>query len=866
MPFETTPEDLSMPTLSGCPLCDRQSLLIYPVRYAIACPRGASKAPALTGHFRIDERAPQSVSTAKYTLRALRAGYLYTYDEKRKLLRAYMVIDNGMLWRFPPGIAPPAGDAPERFIEQACPASDTAYESYGRCVDVLHTPGSDEATRLWIGWSNVRWTRELVFKKIESEAWRKQHMQCIDIPAMLAGNACDTGEFQASHRQIAHFAMDDQAMTEAFSFSNQPVKYETLARRSQVAKRIGDAMAESPNKKGFVVAVNDPVGITNDLAELTVPSLHNGFDEQIYWKSISARLLERAEAGIRANARATAGLTYGVSKAIAEANAVNTKIGRPVSADAMGAFHVLRRWIKTGSLEKAVKEETKKASDIPATQEDAANEAWEEASTRVGADGKRVSVIDTEALKRFPQEYQQALDAFRPTWEALVQAHADWLKSLLLAEWMAGNHDVKDLRSGYAYSESCAQAIGAAAGTEACKKVLDDWLNGQASDIRNLYARALMFNHEQLMKAADAHVHASDIPYENFLNIYKLAFDQIKDLSHADNLRDRLVITTANQVVDVLTKAARSSAVGFITIRLAMQAGVRIKRSAASKLAIRDWTLEQVKTLGVKLDGDRTSQRAAATQIGKQVLRTAPATDMNIIAYEMDVDALVKNGKLEAGAIKAIRVPGVDAAKRWLGSSTDFNLGIVTMIFQLATLRFATKEWEGRDQFNHDEAELKLAAAVVSILGTVIETASITIIKAPAHPLSTFIMKQWAGAGEWAGTGIRLGRGLGTLGGLLLAGHDFFENLPAAIDNNDNHLKKLYFASGILGTYISVAPFFNVPLFWPALIASILVAIAIASYKSSAIKTWISHCKFSNIDQYQSLTDELKSFNFLIGG
>ncbi|WP_244128169.1 T6SS effector BTH_I2691 family protein [Burkholderia gladioli] len=717
MPFETTPEDLSMPTLSGCPLCDRQSLLIYPVRYAIACPRGAPKAPALTGHFRIDERAPQSVSTAKYTLRALRAGYLYTYDEKRKLLRAYMVIENGMLWRFPPGIAPPAGDAPERFIEQACPASDTAYESYGRCVDVLHTPGSDEATRLWIGWSNVRWTRELVFKKIESEA-----------------------------------------------------------------------------------------------------------------------------------------------------NAVNTKIGRPVSADAMGAFHVLRRWIKTGSLEKAVKEETKKASDIPATQEDAANEAWEEASTRVGADGKRVSVIDTEALKRFPQEYQQALDAFRPTWEALVQAHADWLKSLLLAEWMAGNHDVKDLRSGYAYSESCAQAIGAAAGTEACKKVLDDWLNGQTSDIRNLYARALMFNHEQLMKAADAHVHASDIPYENFLNIYKLAFDQIKDLSKADNLRDRLVITTANQVVDVLTKAARNSAVGFITIRLAMQSGVRIKRSEASKLAIRDWTLEQVKTLGVKLDGDRTSQRAAATQVGKQVLRAAPAMDMNIVAYEMDVDTLVKNGKLEAGAIKAIRVPGVDATKRWLGSSTDFNLGIVTMIFQLATLHFATKEWEGRDQFNHDEAELKLAAAVVSILGTVIETASITIIKAPAHPLSTFIMKQWAGASEWAGTGIRLGRGLGTLGGLIFAGQDLMINVPESYRNEDHILTSLYSASGVFGSYIAAAPLFNLPFFWPVLVASILSTLSIALYKASAIKDWLSRCKLSKGEHYRSLDDEIKAFNSAIGG
>ncbi|BCQ57044.1 T6SS effector BTH_I2691 family protein [Burkholderia gladioli] len=854
-----------MPARKACPMCDRQSLLIHPVRYAIACPRGADKAPPLSGNFRIDERAPQSVASARYTLRALRGGYLYTYDEKRKNLRAYMVLDNGILWRFPADTQPPPGDTPDRFIRQICPTSDEAYDSYGRCVDVLHTPGSDEATKLWIGWSNVRWTRRIVYDKVESEAWRMQHMQCIDIPAMLAGDAGDTGEFQASHRQIAHFAMDDQAMTEAFSFSNQPVQYETRIGRSHAAKRIGDAMAESPNKKGFVVAVNDPVGITNDLAELTVPSLHNGFDEQIYWKSISAQLLERAEAGIRANARATAGLTYGVSKAIAEANAVNTKIGRPVSADAMGAFHVLRRWIKTGSLEKAVKEETKKASDIPATQEDAANEAWEEASTRVGADGKRVSVIDTEALKHFPQEYQQALDAFRPAWEALVQAHADWLKSLLLAEWMAGNHDVKDLRSGYAYSESCAQAIGAAVGTEACKKVLDDWLNGQASDIRNLYARALMFNHEALMKAADAHVHASDIPYENFLNIYKLAFDQIKDLGNAANLRDRLVVTTANQVVNVLTKAAHGSAVGFITIRLAMQSGVRIKRSAASKLAMRDWTLEQVKMLGVKLDGDRTSQRAAATQVGKQVLRMAPTTDMNIVAYEMDVDTLVKNGKLEAGAIKAIRVPGVDATKRWLGSSKDFNLGIVTMIFQLVTLRFATKEWEGRDQFNHDEVELKLAAAVVSILGTVVETASATIAKAPAHPLSTFMMKQWARAGERAAIGIRIGQGLSALAGFMLGIHDIIKNSPQAYENREYKLSSLYLASGALGIYISAAPIFNIPFFWPALVSSILIATAISTHKSSAVKNWISRCKFSKFEKYRSLENELEAFNFTIG-
>lgn len=853
-------------TTKGCPLCDRQSLLIYPVRYAIACPRGAAKAPGLSGNFKIDGRAPQSVATAKYTLRALRQGYLYTYDEKRKRLSAYMILDDGSLWRFPPDTTPPPGDAKGALTQSCISAGETDFESLGRCVSVEHTPGSDEATHLWIGWSNVRWTKDLVHNKIGDVAWRKQHMQCIDIPAMLGGGAADTGEFHAAREQVAHFTMDERAMKEAFGFSNRGPKDEIRLRQRNVAKRIGDAMAQSPLKKGFIVAVNDPVGITNDLAELTIPNMNNGFDEQLYWKWTSAQLLERAEAGIRGNAKALTGLTYGVSKTIADANVANMAAGAPIAPDAVGFFHVMRSWIKTGSLDQAMKDEDRKTNNIPATQEEASNEAWEDASTKVGPDGKRTSVLDEDALRRFPQEYQQALDAFKPKWLPLVQAHADWLKSRLLAEWMAGVHDPQDLRSGYAYSESCAQAIGSAAGTDPCKKLLDEWLNGQASNIGNLYARALMFNQDTLIKAADAQVHGSDIQYENFLNLYKEAFKKIENLGNAANLRDRLIVTTANHIVGVLTKGARGAALGFVTIRLAMQAGVRLKPEQVSKLAIRDWALQQARELGVKLDGDRTEQRSAATLVGKQVIRAAPPSDPNVVAYEMDTEALVRDGKLEASAIKAVRVPGVDAAKKWLGSATEFNLGVVTVIFQMATLTFAAKDWAGSDQFSHGETSLKAVGAVVSVLGTVIETASETVAKAPAHPLSAYIMKQWAGASEWAEVGAKIGRGLGAIAGVVLAGYDLLKNAPEAYVNKETNLWLLYNLSGGLGIYVAVAAFFSLPLFWPALMFSILVGIAIAVFKSSALKDWVSHCKFSKGEHYDSLESELKAFSAAAGG
>lgn len=863
---------------ASCPLCDRKSLLFYPVRYAVACPRGAGKAPGLSGHFKIDSRAPQSVATAKYTLRALRPGYLYTYDERRRRLRAYTVLEDGIMWSFPPGSTPPPADA-EGLMTQGCSrAGDLSFETLGRCVDIEYTPGCDNPTGMnfWVGWSNVRWTKDLVFNKVHDASWRKQHMQCIEIAKVLADAADDAASFEVAYQQIAHFAMNEQAMKDAFGFSNRDPKSEITQGKRKLPPRIIDAMHATPNKRGFILAVNDPVGIANDLSELTVPSLNTGFNEEMYWKATSAQLLQQAQMGLRARAREGTRSSYAVSEMVQQVNS-NPGFMAPgaggQTADLGQLVRLAKGLFKTGSLTKAMEEDNRRAADVPAAMKEAEDDAWVDASTKIDEHGKRVPALDLDALKRFPEEYKKALDAFHPTWQKLTQAHADWLNSKLLSDWLTGITDPQDLSSGYAYSESCAQAIGSSAGTEACTKVMNDWLTqANVSDTRNLLSRALLFSQDSLMNDAAPKIHGSDIQYESFMNIYKGSAQKFEN-NHGDvSLRDRLMLTVGNVIVAALAQTGESAAKRLVMIRLHLQAGVSINPKTVSANQLSKWMIKQAEELGVDLEGSKNQQRRAAGVLAHKTLSAANAPDSKVIALQMDVDALQRAGKLEEGVIQEVGIPGAKTLQRWLGSSApaDFNLGVVTAIIQMATLTFAWKDWAGSDQFSNDENGKKFWACIASIGGNVVETISGTVkaaMEGEAHPLSSFLLKQWAGAGRFTKYGVYGGRLMGSIAGAILAWGDLAKNAPEAFRNKEVGLGWLYGASGALGLYVA---FFSitgsVPLFWPIFIVSILVAIGIATLKASELSDWVKRCKFSVGEHYSTFDDELKAFNSAIGG
>ena len=475
--------------MSACQICARKGILIYPVRYAIACPAGAAGVPGLSGNFKI-ENAPAEIGKVKYTLRAMRAGYMYAYDEKRKRLRGYMIMPHGILWNFPIEYLPP----PARSVP-INPCSNPAELTFGRCIDIVHAAG-DMATNLWVGWSNVAWTPALI-KKVEDGKWRKNHMQCIDVAAMVAGTAGHTAEFAKHHKEVAHFSLDKAAMTKAFGFSNTPTGFEV--NQHVLGDSIAATMAaHAPYNKGFIVALNDPVGITNDLSELTVPSTDAGFDQDIARGKMVYDVLQATEAKIRAGARQDIALDDN----IAEAYAASPESG----GDIYNGSKTLWKMIKAGGVgkyEEKEKADKKKYGETQAGRMQAEEDhAWEEViseeeekTSKTGVKTKeRKILLDEVRRKAFPEVYAQAIKQFEPEYNKLVQSHVAWLVSTQLARWMEGVHDATDIRSGYAYSESVLQCVGKAVASKPCSEQLLKWMAGGVSkETSNLYGRALMF-------------------------------------------------------------------------------------------------------------------------------------------------------------------------------------------------------------------------------------------------------------------------------------------------------------------------------------------------------------------------------------
>lgn len=830
----------------ACSYCGRKGILIYPVRYAVACPNGQDEVPGLLGNFKI-QGAPVDVAPAKYVLRALRTGYLYTYEEQRKRLKSYIVLPNGALWEFPVEYIPTAD--PDR-MSFCCVDRISIALSY--CIDIEPTT-SQIAGNIWFGWSNVLWTKSTL-ENISDANWRRKHMQCVDSQAMIAGTAPHSAKFSEKATDIPHFNKENRALEKAFDFSNMP-----SSREVELLGKFDDiksVLEERCPYGGFIVALNDPVGIVNDLSELTCPTHHAGFDENVYRGQICAQLIHSVEKAVRSEAK-----TSTEGKILLERAAeINPEVAQG------SAMWEIWRIIKAGGLSRYTEQNKVDAKKYGETKEGrilaAQDRAWKELTTN--EEGK--PILDLKSLMSLPEQYLQAIRKYEPVGLKLAELHSAWLTSIQLSDWMEGTHDQADIRSGYAFRESLAQCIGKAIATERCQRTLENWMStGKLSDTKNLYARALLFNYKEIVDAAEMEIRGSDFKPKYLLSIYKGALGRLGKAG-SERLVDSLTLTTANVLARALGQGSNRIMRNLVIASLTLQARVFVKPSSLTKNDLAKWIISAARVHGVEMDHNRSITRSSARKEAKRALPRYPAAPV-VCAFELDIKSLEEKRLIQPGSLKVIGIPGHALTKQWLGSSSDFNVGVVGVILQISALYFANEDRKRGDEFDMFKLNSKVATATVSLCATIAETVYSTLEKCDKHPLSKSIFDHWALSGKAIKRHLRYAKGLGAIAGVINAGFDMASGVDAYAEG-DWWLGTAYVASSVLSGSLAIAGFLlGSAIFWPLFAVTLVLGILVGILRPEPLKTWIKRCYFSvpsslgELKKYTSLDEELKAFN-----
>ena len=194
------------PTLcqNPCETCAKEGLPILLTRYALM-PKEIN-APKLTG--KLDSADLKKVplgSGAHYGLRLLRSGYVYVFDEKRTLWDEYFVTADSCLSKMPPRI--------RALKVQPKPATEfrCARNGVAPLAGVITVRNAKHAGNIWIAFSDVEWTDQVLLDHMKSEH-RRKHMKCVVVSGGKVAPQADTAPLEQLEQVLPEFkqGMSDQ--------------------------------------------------------------------------------------------------------------------------------------------------------------------------------------------------------------------------------------------------------------------------------------------------------------------------------------------------------------------------------------------------------------------------------------------------------------------------------------------------------------------------------------------------------------------------------------------------------------------------------------------------------------------------------
>lgn len=871
-----------------CPNCIQFGLPILPLRYAVARNDEtiSTKAPPLSAPFGAgveDIELPKSV--ARYTLRLLRAGYLYVFNEVRGEWKAYEVSEHSELMEFdirdksPP---PNTGEGEPRIV-----CSRHGGVPLAKCVII---PDAAEAGAVWLAFTDTAWTAE-VFDRHRQQSYRARHMRRIDVGAWVA----DAGSVTQPHldsltavsTRVSDYHLgsatsddpDEVVVTRHRAFLHSLHDLCPLAHEAETLLADTERAGEQWGYPPAMVALGDPVGVTMDLASLTGSTLQGFLSAQI-----EARPLAVSTA-------------IGNLRNMIHEDAENRQIYRserearqmldPGFGGGPGASGARAGMALAEALNPALAERRAEAF-----------ERWRNPSAaqlaQARADGwrKYERKLDNARLTAWEQGWNARVSGFdREVTLPLANAHVAWMQSAPLREHFDCNHDDADMHSGQGFVDSMLLCVQDTQEYRPCAQLYTQWLSATRTEQDNLLLRALGYNQKAVIDRLDEVVAGGlapgalrGLPWDGLIDGYDKALEALGD--GGKNAVVRLTASLGGPLGQV-AGAAVDGVVGPAMVAwgvIAKAPVIQVEVTMSKARAIAELTARMT-SLNPKVGDLPELNRAIDIQMRKAGIFGVPVNETGQFRYLIMADPRVVED-----------FPGVDAqgrARRFaetaLLTESDHHrmtrlrwrqllpgtaaLGIATGVLQVVALGKLAEDLDRSMAHEHNENQWRYGSGVAALAGTLAETTGRWSESAAgaANRSARFIER-------YVGRALRfVGKALGIGAGVVMAVWDVYRGVSEVQEGNG--WVGIGFVVSGAASALAVVAFTKVGalLFGVAasgvgiilVVAVLVIAILIEVFKDNKLQDWLERChfgKFAAKDRYDDPGVEIEQLNVALAG
>lgn len=835
-----------------CETCEKKGLPILLARYAIM--PSEAKAPQLSSMLKDAQVNNIPLGDhAQYSLRLLRSGYVYVFDEARNKWSEYFVTTDGFISPMPLRVKA-ASVCRTPATEFACARSGAAP-----LANVITINNPKHATNVWIGFSDVEWTDDTLDKH-SAETYRQRHMQKVVVSGGKVYPQPHTAPLDKADSVVSEFKLDAATIKKhiepwcSFPFNSRVAQVKNFKEAVQKAVPQGGAA---------VVALCDPVGVAMEIASL-----------------MDLRKLEFANAENQAKPHFAASTIAQLETSIK----AQAKLGEILSGEEL-ANQMLVDGGAANFLDSYKKQVERVRNPTPAELQRAADRQWR-TYTHTPAGTQR---FDEAASKSWLNSYNDKLQKYDAEYIfPLAKAHAKWLNTTKLSEYMTCNFDEANLDSGVAYTKVCVDLLRHTTDKQPSYDLYLGWLNNGEFAAENLVMRAMAFNQKELIekikKADAAAVDSRAFPTDGVAAAVAAFMEKMP--------------STAN-----VQLAGLFAGISGPTLKYwdDFNAGKVGPKAAAAMAAVTGRQIVRLPVVGNKgqfiqahvkqlfrLDPNLKTnanqlQKAVAAQVRLLEIEGVPTQVKSKLGWYVLLDReIVANAttkKLEGQALadelaKAIRKPE-DLQKIDLARSAKIRGGAyasATVLSGILMLWNYTKLLEDVENgMSHEQAEAasKLMAGKIAIAGFVAEHMGNGLEKLGEARLKNMMGRASAYApralqwfGRFAGFGV----------GVFLGLWDLSKWWDERAKGDPSGIAGAYFVSGAAGIGVATTMLFVGmgwvalgPIGWVVLAIGVLIWLVaiffVESNKDNKLQEWLSRCYFgAGSDKYPDITTHVDQY------